>query len=305
MHVVLLAGQPSSTAYLDALGYAGAPPRLVVAPKFAPAAAQLASEAERWRVPYVAVADATDAALLDRLRASEPDLVLLAGWPDAARAPLRAVARLATLEVHAACPPDHRAKEPLFWAILNDHRRVRLEVRHATHELDGGPVVWSIDVGVAPDATSASLAHEVDTAGARLVSEILAAARAGAIPRGEHIPRAGRRLPPLRPEHGLIDLTRPAVELERLVRAATGEILPYLFYRGVKVGVLRADVVPAPRRASPGQVVAVENGVAFATADSALRIRRALFLNKSYAGESLARELGIDIGAQMSNSPAF
>jgi methionyl-tRNA formyltransferase len=100
-------------------------------------------------------------------------------------------------------------------------------------------------------------------------------------------------------------LTRPAPELERLVRAATGEILPYLFYRGVKLGVLSADVVSAPRRASPGQVVAVEGGVAFATAEHALRIRRAVFLHKSFDGESLARELGIDVGARMSNSPAF
>jgi len=52
-------------------------------------------------------------------------------------------------------------------------------------------------------------------------------------------------------------------------------------------------------------VIAVESGVAFATGESALRIRRALFLHKSYEGESLARELGIDIGSQLSNSPAF
>jgi methionyl-tRNA formyltransferase len=305
MDIVLFAGLASSAVYLEALGYAGAVPKLVVTIQGSRAAPFVAAEAERWRVPLVAIDDANDGGFVDRLRAIHPDLVLLAGWPDAARAPLRAVARIATLDLHAASARGQRAKEPLFWAILHDERRVALEVRRATHEPDDGALLGSMLVEITSDATSATLARAVDEAGARLIAGVIAAARAGSIPNGERVAREGRRHPPLRPEHGLLDLTRPALELERLVRASTGEILPYLFYRGVKLGVLRADVVPAPRHATPGQVVEVEGGVAFATIDRALRIQRALFLHKSFEGEALANELGIAIGSQLSNSPAF
>ena len=148
-----------------------------------------------------------------------------------------------------------------------------------------------------PRATSASLAALVDQEGAALIPAILALASEGALPPGAIPSAPGSRVPPLRPEHGILDFTRSAVAIDRQVRAAQGELHAHCFYRGMKLIVLEGAPVSSHHGAASGRIAAIEGDVVIVGANpGAYGIRRFLFLDRVYAGAALAAELGLAAG---------
>ena len=306
MHVVLFAWCPTSVLYLDALAATGIAPRLVVTGTRTSARAPLALACHRLGVPLERRDDVNAPDLVARLAALPVDLLLVAGCARVLGPEILAAPRLGALNFHPSRLPDYRGKEPLFWALLRGEPTVAITVHHLTDEIDGGPIVFQRDVPVPARATSASLAALVDAAGAALVPETLALAAAGPIPAGSRAPAAGSHFPPLRPEHGLLDFTRDAVELDRLVRAAHGEIPAWCFHRGFRLIVLEGEPVAEPSGALPGRVVSLADGtLTVAAGRGAYRIRHFLFLDRVHDGATLGAAIGIGLGAALTANPAF
>ena len=305
MNIVLFAWCPTSVLYLDALAAAGAAPCLVVTGTRTSAHAPLVTAAGRLGVPLERRDDVNAADLTARLVVA--DLLLVAGCARILGPELCAAPRLGALNFHPSRLPDYRGREPLFWALLHGEPRVAVTVHRITEDVDAGPILFQREVAVPDRATSASLAVRVDRAGAELIPDLLALAAAGALPAGLCSPHPGTRFPPLRAEHGLLDFTRDAVEIDRLVRAARGEIAAYTFHRGFRFVVLEGEpdeaVTPG---ALPGRVAAVDgDALVIATARGVYRARRFVFLDRVHDGPALAAALGIAPGAALCANPAF
>jgi methionyl-tRNA formyltransferase len=308
MNVVLFAWCPSSVAYLDALADSGVPPRLVVTGPRSSAAAPLAVACARLGVPLERGGDVNAPAFLSRLESLSLDLLLVAGCAQILGPALLALPRVGALNFHPSRLPAYRGKEPLFWAICRGETAVAISVHHLTAEVDGGPILFQREVAVPARATSASLAPLVDREGAALIPAILSLAVGGALPPGAPPAGPGSHHPPLRPEHGLFDVTRPASELDRLVRAAQGEIAVYCFYQGMKLVVLEGAEALASEALPglPGRVLAIgDDALVVGAAPGAYGIRRFLFLDRVHSAPALAAELGIHVGAAFTLNPAL
>jgi methionyl-tRNA formyltransferase len=304
MNIVLLAWCPGSVLYLEALAAAGAAPALVVTGSRTAAGAPLAEACARLGVPLERRDAVNEGDLIARVK--EADLLLVAGCARILGPELCAAPRLGALNFHPSRLPEYRGREPLFWALLRGETEVAITVHRVTEEVDAGPVLFQVAVPVPARATSASLAGLVDRAGAALVPEIVALAAAGALPEGVPASAKGSRFAPLRPEHGLVDFTRSAVEIDRLVRAARGEIAAYAFVQGFRVIVLEGEPDAAPAAAPPGRIVAVDGeALVIATPRGAYRARRFLFLDRLHDGPALAAVLGVRAGDAFSANPAF
>jgi methionyl-tRNA formyltransferase len=306
MNVVLFAWCPSSVAYIEALATEGAPPRLVVTGPRSSAEAQLAAACARFGVPLERCPDVNAPAFLSRLSSLSLDLLLVAGCAQILGPALLALPRVGALNFHPSRLPAFRGKEPLFWALCRGEPTVAITVHHLTAEVDAGPILFQIEIAVPARATSASLAPLVDREGAKLIPAILALAAAGELPPGQPPAGPGSHFPKLRPEHGLLDFTRSAVEIDRLVRAAHGEIAAYCFYQGMKLIVIEGAPAPASGAALPGRVLAIEDDVLIVGATpGAYGIQRFRFLDRVYPAPLLAAELGVAVGAAFTLNPAM
>jgi methionyl-tRNA formyltransferase len=305
MNVVLFAWCPTSVLYLTALADAGCPPRLVVTGPRTPAGAPLGVACEGLGVELQRRADPNEADVVARVR--EADLLLVAGCGRILGPELCAAPRIAALNFHPSLLPTYRGKEPLFWALVRGEPVVGITVHRLTEEVDAGPVLFQRPVPVPPRATSATLAPIVDREGASLLPEILALAGEGALPEGKLLAGTGSHVPPLRPEHGLLDFTRSAVEIDRLVRAAQGEIAAYAFTQGLRVLFVEGEPgEDPPPGALPGRVVAIDgDAIVVAASRGAYRARRFVFLDRVHDGPALARALSLGPGSAFSASPVF
>jgi methionyl-tRNA formyltransferase len=307
MKVVLFAWCPTATSYLDALVAAGAAPLLLVTGPRSPDDGAIATRAARHGVALERSEDVNADPFVERIRGLSPDLLLIAGCAQILRAPLRSAARIGVVNFHPSLLPRYRGKEPLFWALLEGETRTGCTAHHVTDTVDAGPILLKREVTISPRATSASLARDVDEAGAALIPELLAMARSGALPPGQLPAELGKVFPALREEHGLLDLSRGAIELDRLVRACAGEIPAFIFFAGMKVVALEAEPADAGvRGAAPGTVVEIGGGIVrMATAAGDLLVRRWFFFGRVHDSDELATRLDIRVGTRFTGNPAF
>ncbi|MGD0017699.1 MAG: methionyl-tRNA formyltransferase [Candidatus Limnocylindrales bacterium] len=156
---------------------------------------------------------------VETLAAMAPDLIVLADYGQLIPRVLLDLPPSGFLNLHPSALPRHRGAAPIPATILAGDAESAVTLMVLTEEMDAGPVVAVEPLEVRPDDTTVTLEARAAEAAARLLVRALPEWLAGRLqPRAQ--PSVGVTVTrPLRREDGLLDPSRPAVELERQVRA--------------------------------------------------------------------------------------
>ena len=152
-----------------------------------------------------------------------------------------AAPRLGCLNVHASLLPRWRGAAPIQRAILAGDAETGVCIMQMEAGLDTGPVLLEGRIPVAAK-TAGELTQELAVLGARLMVEVLADLPAH--------PRRGQSEDGVTYAHKIdkaearIDWTRPAAEVERLVRAMNPAPGAWFELHGERVKLLAAEVLP-------------------------------------------------------------
>ena len=125
--------------------------------------------------------DAFDAALADAIDASEPDVIVLAGFMRILGAPF--VARYAgrMLNIHPSLLPAYPGTNTHACALADRVARHGCTVHFVTPDVDGGPIVAQAEVPVLPGDDAQTLAARVLEAEHRLLPQVVGDFCAGRI----------------------------------------------------------------------------------------------------------------------------
>ena len=181
-----------------------------------------------------------------------PDLLCLCAYGALVREPL--LSRHEILGVHPSLLPRWRGAAPIERAIMAGDARTGISILRLVAELDAGPVCASVALDTHPDEDYGSLAARLAHAGGALLASAVAGPREylaqahGGVTYAEKITAADR----------VLDPGRPAVELERVVRA----LHPHIGARLASgLGVLEARAAAGPQPAPlPGTLASGEDG---------------------------------------------
>jgi len=177
------------------------------------------------------------------------------------------------INVHASLLPRWRGAAPVASAILSGDKVTGVTIMKMDAGIDTGPILAQREEPIRPDDTRASLSERLSRLGAELLVETLPRYLAGELvpqPQPEQGVTYARRL---HKADGLLDWSRPAIELERQVRAFAPWPGTFTMWRGRRLKVLRATPLPGWQGdAPPGTVVALPGGIAVAAGEGALRL---------------------------------
>jgi methionyl-tRNA formyltransferase len=180
-----------------------------------PPVAELARELEIPLAQPESVNDAETRALIARAGGAGegPRTVVVCAFGALIREPLLSQHEL--LNVHPSLLPRWRGAAPVERAIMAGDRRTGVSIMRLTAGLDSGPVCLAASEPILPQDTCGSLAPRLSQLG----SELLVRALRETPPFVEQPAEGATYAEKIGPEDRLLDPARPAVELERVVRA--------------------------------------------------------------------------------------
>ena len=203
---------------VELVGIVTAPPR-PAGRKLAPVATPIAKMAEEMEVAHVLTPTRLrDQAAVSHILALEPGLLVLADYGQIVPPALLGIGKGA-LNLHPSLLPRHRGATPVPATILAGDRATGVTLMRMDEGLDTGPIVAQAGTPVEPDETAPELEARLATMGADLLTSSLEGWLAGEV-REHPQPTVGVTLTrPLRRADGRMDVSLPAEELDRRVRA--------------------------------------------------------------------------------------
>jgi methionyl-tRNA formyltransferase len=161
--------------------------------------------------------------------------------------------RLGCLNVHASLLPRWRGAAPIERAIMAGDRETGVTIMQMDEGLDTGAIVLAEKIPIGPRTTAPELYERMSEVGARLLLAALDGLALGTLAPHPQ-PRDGATYAKkIAREEGHLDWRRPAVELERAVRALSTQPGAY-FEAKERIKVLSAEVASSGG-ASPGTVL--------------------------------------------------
>jgi len=208
-------------------------------------------------------------AALAPLEAVAPDVLVVAAYglilPQAALD----IPQRGCLNIHASLLPRWRGAAPIQRAIEAGDRETGITIMQMDAGLDTGPILLAEALEIGADDTAGRLHDKLAALGGRLIVEALA--------------KLDRLTPRPQPQEGVtyaakidkaegaIDWRRPAVEIERKLRAFDPFPGCYARLDGMMLKLWRGRVVAG--QGAPGEILAVgADGIVVATGDEALQL---------------------------------
>jgi methionyl-tRNA formyltransferase len=265
-----------AAAVLRRLAESGHRPTVVVAPPDRPrgrgrhlASPPAAETARELDLELEQAADVNSPASLQAIRAANPEAIAVCAFGQLIREPL--LSEWTMLNVHPSLVPRWRGAAPIERTLMAGDPMTGVSIMRVTEGLDSGPVALVEQVAVEPDDDYALLSGRLARVGGELLVRALDELEAGSLGFSEQDDEDAVYAEKIAPEERQLRPARPAVELERTVRALTPHIGAHLeLAGGQRLRVRLARAVPDGPPAGAIEVRGDE--LLLGTADGALRL---------------------------------
>jgi methionyl-tRNA formyltransferase len=207
---------------------------------------------------------------MDQLRAWNPDLIVVAAFGQILKKDVLDLPRHGCINVHASLLPRWRGAAPINAAILAGDEETGVTIMQMDVGLDTGPMLAAKSIRIGRDDTADSVFQSLSTLGAELLMETLPEYFAGNLKPVPQPAEGATYAPMLKKEDGLLDFTRPAVELERRVRAMNPWPCAWFEWNGNLLKVLRVSTVGEDKGLGSGIRLTIEGKPAIQSAEGVL-----------------------------------
>ena len=211
-----------------------------------------------------------DDTIVAHLQAARADAVIVVAYGLLLPPPVLAIGGHGAINVHASLLPRWRGAAPIQRALLAGDAETGISIMRMDEGLDTGPVFTRRRLAIATDDDYGTLHDRLALLGAEVLTEALteiAAGRARSTPQ----PQAGvTYAPKVQKSETRLDWQRPAVELERAVRAFRPAPGALAHLAGDPLKVWRSRIVAGT--GAPGTLLRSDNSVHVACGSGALAL---------------------------------
>ncbi|SEH97084.1 methionyl-tRNA formyltransferase [Paracoccus alkenifer] len=198
--------------------------------------------------------------------------------------------RLGCLNIHASLLPRWRGAAPIHRAVMAGDAETGVAIMQMEAGLDTGPVLAEARTAIGPEETTADLHDRLAAMGAALIADVLDRLPLPAVPQpAEGVTYAAK----IDKAEARIDWTRPAAEVDRLIRGLSPFPGAWCMAGDERLKLLRSRVVAGS--GAPGEVL---GGFTVACGEGAVEItevqregRRAVPATEALRGMALPPRL--------------
>jgi methionyl-tRNA formyltransferase len=197
---------------------------------------------------------------IDVLRDLKPEVIVVAAYGLILPQAVLDVPRFGCLNVHGSILPRHRGAAPITSAILAGDAETGITIMQMDAGLDTGPMLSIARERIRSDDTTASLSERMSHLGAQLMADTLPKYLSGEIAPQPQPEDGATYSPKIDKANAQINWNKPAIEIERMVRAYIPWPGTQTLWDGQLVKVLKTQVIEGKRDGEIGRVAKLSDG---------------------------------------------
>jgi methionyl-tRNA formyltransferase len=211
--------------------------------------------ADRLGLPMQQPLKIRESAAVEAVRAAQPELIIVVAYGQILPQSVLEIPRLGCVNVHTSLLPRWRGAAPIQYAILHGDRETGVTTMYMDEHMDAGEIILQRAQLIHDDDTSATLHDRLAELGAGLLVETVGLIGEGKAPRAKQDETKVTYAKKIAKEQGRIDWTRPAIEIERQVRAFNPWPSAYTQMGGLLLKIWKAEIIGGAT-GTPGQMLA-------------------------------------------------
>ncbi|MEV4285173.1 methionyl-tRNA formyltransferase [Nonomuraea bangladeshensis] len=231
----------------------------------------VAELAEEAGIEVLRPQKAGDPSFLDRLREIGPDCCPVVAYGALLPQSALDVPRHGWINLHFSILPAWRGAAPVQHAVLHGDEITGATTFQIVKELDAGPVYGVVTEEVRRDDTSGALLERLSVSGAGLLAATLDGVEDGTLEARPQPADGVTIAPKLNVADARVAWDKPAMHVDRLIRACTPGPGAWTEFRGTRIKLGPVRPVPGERLA-PGEVAAGKSRVLVGTATDAVEL---------------------------------
>lgn len=240
------------------------------------------------------------------LRTFAADIMVVAAFGQILPKEILEMTPYGCINVHASLLPKYRGAAPIQWAVINGEQTTGVTIQQMDIGIDTGDILARSEVVLAEDETGGSLFEKLADAGADLCVQTLADIKDGTVTRTKQDETQATHAGMIQKQMGDIDWTRPAVQIERMIRGLNPWPSAFTSLDGKTLKIWKAAVLPGGDCTQAGQILAAEkNQLLVQTGEGRLSLLEVqLEGKKRMAADAFLRGCPVKAGRQLGHTKA-
>lgn len=211
--------------------------------------------AESKNIPVVTPQHFYHSTSVDKFKSFQPDAAVVVAYGLILPKSILQIPRYGCLNLHPSLLPRWRGATPIQRPIIAGDKETAATIMQMDEGCDTGPILLYKKVPITDDCTTVSMQDKLSTLGAELMAHALAGLQAGIVKPRLQSTEGATHAPKLRKEEGQIDWTRPAIEIDRLVRGLNPWPLAYFDFGGERIKIHKAKAISFNHPVKYGEVI--------------------------------------------------
>lgn len=230
-------------------------------------------KALEYDIPVYQPVKARDPEFIKILKELAPDVIVVVAFGQILPKEILEIPTYGCINGHASLLPMYRGAGPIQWVVIDGEKETGITTMRMDEGLDTGDMIEKAIIPIEPKETGGSLHDKLMLlSGQLMVSTLKKLEQKTAVftPQGDGKTCYAKMLDK---KMGNIDFTKPAIQIERLIRGLNPWPSAYTKYQGKTMKIWDANVVDGISDAKPGTVIAVtKNTIVVQTGEGALAL---------------------------------
>lgn len=194
---------------------------------------------------------------VEKLASWNADIFVVAAFGQILSQEILDMPKFGCINIHASLLPQYRGAAPIQWSIINGDAVTGVTIQQMNAGVDTGDILFTEEIPVDPRDTYATLYDKLELLGAQMIVPALENIEKGnvnPVPQNEaessHVSMIDKAM-------GKIDFSRPACEIERLIRGLNPWPSAYTVCRGKTMKIWESFLCEETVNGEPGTIHSV------------------------------------------------
>lgn len=230
--------------------------------------------AEKYGIDLYQPAKIRSPEFINILKSYDPDLIVVAAYGKILPESIIDLPRHGCVNVHGSLLPRHRGAAPIQWSIIKGDPEVGVTIMQMDKGMDTGDILMKASITPEPDETSGTLFPKIARLGSHTLMDTLDMLTEGGLAMIDQDASMATSAPMLRKDNGLIDWSKPAIEIHCLIRGLDPWPTAFSFLDDKKFQFFKPEIVHQNSTKHPGTLLRADReGLLIATGNFCLLIR--------------------------------